>query len=154
MKYCFDASSFISLWKETYPNKVFPTLYNRELKKISDKLVLIKPIFDEIKEEDLIKYLKGENLIPPVEIGRNHEEQSLSLQQIYKTDNAKSGASPVDINLIAYSQTEGHTVVTQERHQLPDPRQLSTYRIPLICEKENIPCINLVEFFIETEIRV
>ena len=49
MKNCLDASSLIHCFKETYPPSTFPSLYEK-IKLFAPKIVLIKPIFSEIKK--------------------------------------------------------------------------------------------------------
>ena len=49
MSYCIDANVFITASHRDYPQHIFPKLY-RELKsKLSDQIIIIKPIFDEIE---------------------------------------------------------------------------------------------------------
>ena len=49
MSYCVDANVFITAWHETYRRHLFPKLYHELKSKLSDQIIIIKPIFDEIE---------------------------------------------------------------------------------------------------------
>ncbi len=59
-----------------------------------------------------------------------------------------------DIRLIAYAKLNSFTVVTQERDQRQEPTNISHFKIPLICQKEEVTCINFVDFLSEMKIRI
>ncbi len=48
MKYCLDANALISPWYIDYPKNIFPSLWEK-LAEFKSKLILIKPIYDEIE---------------------------------------------------------------------------------------------------------
>ena len=151
MTYCFDASTFIHLWNEMYPKKTFPSLY-RELENHSKKIILIKAIFDEIKEDkSLTKWLKSMQ-IEPVKLKDEHDQEALNLESKYKIKINSTGVGKSDIKLIAYSKIEKHIVVTQEQQQKQSPADTSKYRIPLVCNKERMDCINFLEFLEQNDI--
>lgn len=154
MKFCFDSSSLLDLWNDHYPKDTFPALY-RKLEKVRSKIVIIKPIFDEISdEEELCAWLNNNN-IRATTINKTHENQSLSLENRYEINpNLKKGASKADIKLIAYAKIEKLTVVSSEAKQPNKPKEFSKYKIPLICKFESVPCINLLQFFKEHNIKI
>ena len=175
MSYCIDANVFITAWHRDYPQHIFPKLY-RELKsKLSDQIIIIKPIFDEIepitggdkklnlldketlnehekKEQRALLenhpvriWLKREMKIKETPITEEVEILALGLKRKYEVDEKAKGASPADIKLIAFAALENHTVVTLEAYQKDVPNNKSNYKIPLICEREEVRCINFVK---------
>ena len=113
MNYCIDASSFIHLWNEAYPQKIFPSLYQK-LKEISPKIILISPMREEIKKEaELLEWLKSMDVTAQKMI-QKHKIKSLELSGKYEINPNSNGVSQRDIELIAYAMIEKHTVVTEE----------------------------------------
>ncbi len=182
MSYCIDANIFITAWHRDYPKHIFPKLY-RELKsKLSDQIIIIKPIFDEIelvlggnkklnlldkkipneyekqqstllKEHPLHMWLRKELKIKKTPITEEVERLALKLEGKYETDEISRGASPIDIKLIAFAVLEKHIVVTFETYQKQVPTKKSKYKIPLICEKEGVECITFVKMLDRSNIR-
>ena len=145
------ARNMFGLKKAEYILKMSNRFFLEELGK---KMILIKPIWDELKEEtDLIAWLKQIELRPQ-NLFQNHNEESLRLKGKYKTDPNSRGASQTDIDLISFAKIEGHAVVTQEREQLNKPAKISHCKIPLICQKENVPCMSFLKFLQENNIVV
>ena len=175
MSYCIDTNVFITAWYETYRRHIFPKLY-RELKsKLSDQIIIIKPIFDEIepvtggdtklnlfdkkipnehekrKQQALLEshpvrvWLKKVLKIKETPITKEVEISALELEGKYEADENSKGAGPADIKLIAFARLGYHTVVTLEAHQKQVPNKKSKYKIPLICREENVQCINFIE---------
>lgn len=167
MKYCIDASSLISLCYEWYPRDIFPTLYQVfESLPLSDHIVIIDPIFKEItnyrtdieklQDENPIHYwLTKELNLSITKTDNSVNEKSLALRKRYKTDRLSSkGASHQDIMLIAFASINSQTVVSEESWQMEIPKDKRKWKIPRICENENVPCINLRKFIRELNIRV
>ncbi|MBC6414188.1 MAG: DUF4411 family protein [Chromatiales bacterium] len=179
MNYCVDANVFITVWHTTYPKDIFPSLYPEMESKLLGKIILIKPIFDEIepilpeKERKLINgqisdnekqklledhpvriWLKRDMGISETPITNEVEERTLELMEQYETDDISRGASRQDISLIAYASLNGHTVVTLEARQASSPRKKSNYKIPLICEEQEIACIGFTEMLKQCAIQV
>ena len=184
MNYCIDANVFITAWHRDYPKHIFPKLY-RELKsKLSDQMIIIKPIFDEIepftggdtklnlfdeetpnehekKEQQALLeshpvriWLKREMKIKETPITKEVQTSALELGGKYEVDEDSKGASPTDIKLIAFARLEGHTVVTLEAYQKNIPDKKSNYKIPLICKREDVQCINFIEMLGHSKIQV
>ena len=182
MSYCVDANVFITAWHETYSQKVLPSLYQEIKNRLSNEIIIIKPIFDEIEplsEEDLDtlthtssskeekeqrekllenyplrRWLEKEICIDETLIGDNVEMLALDLEGKYEVDDSSKGASPQDIKLIAFASLKNHTVVTFEAEQPHKPGKKSNYKIPLICKEQNVECIKFIEMLEACEVRV
>ena len=63
----------------------------------------------------------------------------------YETDEYSKGADEKDVTLIAFALLGNHTVVTLEEKQKQPPAKKSNYKIPLICQIENVECISFIE---------
>ena len=167
MSYCIDANVFITVWHVTYPRKIFPTLYREMENKLSGNLILIKPVFDEIepvsgrkeppklKQEHPVRmWLKEEMGINEMAIDDKVRQKALELMAKYETDEYSRGADEKDVTLIAFALLGNHTVVTLEEKQKQPPAKKSNYKIPLICQIENVQCINFVELLWRCNISV
>ena len=182
MSYCVDANVFITAWHEHYPPKVFKSLYEEIKNKLSDQIIIIKPIFDEIgslskkdldtlahtpsskkekeQQEKLLEnhpvraWLKKEMRIDETPIDDDVEMLALELEEKYEVRKISKGASPQDIKLIAFASLGNHTVVTLEAEQPQKPEKQWKYRIPLICEEENVKCIKFIEMLEASKIQV
>ncbi len=156
--YCVDANIFITAWNVTYLEKVFPTLWEK-LANNREHIILVKPIFDEIDpissadsklslEEKRKKYpLRRwllDNLFAPTPIVGHVENKSLELESKYQINHETRGANQNDIRLIAYASEQNKTIVTFEKTQGESPSSLCNYKIPLICSKEEVECIDFV----------
>ena len=167
MKYCLDASSLIALEYERYPREYFPTLYQRfEEHSLSDSIVVLQPIFDEVENYEIkveqhqserpIRYwITHELKLDIKSIDSAVDEKSLNLQEKYEIDvsKKKKSASEQDITLVAFASIHSLIVVSEEM-QPKLPKETRNLKIPGICEKEGIRCINLLDFIKELDIRV
>ena len=167
MSYCIDANVFITVWHVTYPRKIFPTLYREMENKLPDNLILIKPIFDQIepvsgrkdvqklKQEHPVRlWLKEEMSIHETPIDDKVRQKALELTEKYETDEYSRGVDEKDVTLVAFALLGNHTVVTLEEKQKQPPAKKSNYKIPLICQKENVSCINFIDLLGRCNIRV
>ncbi len=167
MSYCVDANVFITVWNLTYPKSVFPTMYREMEGKLHDRIILIKPVFDEIepvsgnidpqklKEQHPVRtWLKNDLGISETPVDDSVKQKALELMGKYETDEHSKGASEIDITLIAYASLHAHTIVTFEAEQNQKPAKKSNYKIPLICREESVECINFVELLTRCEITV
>ena len=153
MKYCIDTSSLIHFWNEAYPKETFPSLYLK-LKEISNKIILIDPIIEQIKEEEeLLEWINNTNIIKE-ELTLNHEKKVLELSSKYEVNDDRRGVDMTDIKIIIFSKIEGHILVTEEGKQNKKPKKRSSYKIPLVCKEEGIDCINSIEFIQRNKIRI
>ncbi len=157
--YCMDANSFITGWKTHYLPSVFPTLWDK-IAMERDKLIIIKPIYDEIEplnsneaQESLPELAKTHvkawlmhNNFQPVPINDSVELESIRLEAKYQISPNSRGANKNDITLIAYAKMHNIPVVTFEGKQSNSiTREKYNYKIPLICQEENVECIVLPE---------
>ena len=77
------------------------------------------------------------------------DEESLTLEKHYQTRNSdqNTGANSNDIKLIAYAKINNKTVVTYETPQEPDPKmKMYNYKIPIICQEQEVARITFVNF--------
>jgi len=56
--------------------------------------------------------------------------------------------------LIAYAKITNSTVVTLEKKQPNKPVPKCNYKIPLICEEQEVKCINFINMLEELKIRL
>ena len=64
----------------------------------------------------------------------------------YKISNVSKGASKNDITLIAHCKINDLKLVTLENDQKNPPTKKVNNKIPLICHKEGIECIEFIDF--------
>lgn len=150
--YCYsiDTSALIDL-KPYFPH-IFTSLWKNLENLISQKrLIAPREVLEELKKKDdeLLKWAKGHR-----QIFKNLDnEQMNQMRNILKdfpkfvdTDKTTPEADPF---VIALAMSEGCTVVASEKpvnlNANPDVRP----RIPDVCEKRNVKCITLEEFFRE-----
>ncbi|MCY4305891.1 MAG: DUF4411 family protein [Aestuariivita sp.] len=99
-------------------------------------------------------WLKKELQIKEVLITEEVEILALELEGKYEIEEKSKGASSADIKLIAFARLEDHTVVTLETYQKDVPDKKSKYKIPIICKKEKVRCINFIEMLDYGKIQV
>ena len=166
MKYCLDTNVFFELWYGL-PQRTFPSLYRLLKEKLPAHAIVIEPIYNEIKP--MVEKKSGERKnfaaihdwvkntleIEKTPVDNEVKQKTLELEVLYETDpNNPKGASKADLALIAYAHFHGHTVVTMEGQQSQKPDKKSNYKIPLICQEQDVRCINLVRLLEELEIEV
>ncbi len=165
--YCMDANNFITGWKTHYPPSVFPSLW-KHIAAQQANLIIIKPIYDEIEPlnsndaqkplHELVKtrpikaWLIQQNF-QTAKTNASVETLSLQLEQKYGIPpNNQAGANKNDITLIAYAKMHDIPVVTFEEKQLQPPLDKNRYKIPLICQEEDVRCIKLPQCLEELNI--
>ena len=166
--YCVDASAIIVAWNEIYPIDVFPSLWSQLAEHRTD-ITLIKPIFDQIDpissadnnkttDEKRIKYpLRTwmiDNQFAETPIDASIERKSLEWEKEYQIKNKSKGVDEKDLKLIAYAKLHDKTVVTEEGEQKQEPNEKHKFKIPLVCAKQEVQCINFVEMLRRLDIRV
>ena len=171
MNFCVDANVFIESWKSIYRHNIFPSLWDK-LVEHSENIHIIQPIWDEIdpisqsdknlpdekrhEKYPLRAYLTQSSLSSR-EINEDVQREALKLTKTYETKEISKGASKNDITLIAYAKAHNLAVVTLEAEQGgggPRPRNKWGYKIPLICQDEDIEWIRPVEMFGQLEISI
>lgn len=166
--YCVDANVFITAWHVNYPLNVFPSLWE-ELARKRDKIILIKPIFDEIepvpssdakldiakkRNKYPVRMWLEENSFTETPINDDINKTSLELERKYEIDDISKGAGSKDILLISYAKKKDKIIVTLEGNQAQKPTEKYNYKIPLICSEENIECINFVQMLERLGIKI
>ena len=153
-EYCSDASAIIAAWQEDYPKDVFPSLWP-QLAEHRTNIVLIKPIYHEIDPtKSLLRLWMDDNGFESSPIDGEVEELSLRLEKEYQVREESKGASRNDIKLIAYAKINNKIVVTEEGKQRDKPEKKWNYKIPLICDEQEVECINFIEMIRRLGIRI
>ncbi len=141
-QYCFDTSSLIQL-REYYPEDLFPDI-NREIRSkiVSGEIIICDLVLDELKDHEKImhKAIVGDL---PKSRRANLSEHIIETQRIVQTyydQLKKSHAIKADPLVIACALGTKTVVVTEEKNSDPS-------KIPHICDREGIKCINIVEFY-------
>lgn len=148
MMYVFDTGVFIALFRY-YDKEVFPTLWENldELLR-SKKIVSVREAKREIEkiEDALNDWTKRHSSLfhAPTEhqlqfIGEKFSSDS-DFRGLVKRENIIKGGPVADPFIIALANEISGCVVTQEWKKPNAPR------IPNVCEKYNIECVNLVGF--------
>lgn len=149
MKYIFDTSAFIALFrKDNYDKDVFPTLWEN-----FDMLVSVQQIISarevrreiESKDDDLAAWAKKHSNLfhAPSERQTEFIKDLFSdshFQGLIKYKKIVSGGYEADPFVIAYAYDVSGCVVTQEKNKPNAPC------IPAICGEYEIQCVNLVGF--------
>lgn len=164
--YCLDANIFIDPWERDYPPSIFPTLWEK-LPKYKENFIIPKNIFDEIdppnsgltreerKQKHPLRTWLEENQITPVSVPREIQKLSLLLEKKYQIrPKISKGANQNDLLLITYAKENQKTLVTLESRQPNPPKRLSDYKIPLICIKEGVDCIDYIQFLEKLKISI
>jgi len=152
MKYVFDSNSLIDLFKHYYPER-FPTLWEKFDALVSEgKLLSVREIFNEIgsNEDSLANWAKEKKNILFLE--STTEELKLvgeifqvrHFQAMVRKQERLKGKPVADPFIIAKAKVINGCVVTQEKSTE------NAAKIPNVCERFKIPCINL-EGFMEKE---
>lgn len=166
--YCVDSSVFITAWYKQYPPRIFKPLWDL-IAQHNEKLVLLKPIFDEIEpmtSDDRKRPLKLKqerfalrlwletNRFPVMEVSHDMNCESLRLEKEYQIRNFGKGANQNDVMLIACAKLLDMTVVTFEEVQTTLPAEKRRYKIPAICNEQNVRCIDFVTMLDELNIEI
>lgn len=145
-KYCIDTSSLSRSWNRNYRPSSFAGFW-ADLKSLIASGDVIAPIIvrDEIGqgEEELFKWVKGQEglFINPT---ADEVETCIYIVNRYKnlSSNTKSREF-ADPWVIAIARVRGLTVITEEDEKLN--------RMPDVCEKEGVPCMNMAELIEELQ---
>ncbi len=153
-KYCIDTSVFLDLWKEDGDlyKGTFPYIWNH-IEKLINKGEIIAPVavYDELREEkegEFPEWLRDNNdffidISPPqLEFVRKVVDDFPQL-----TEGTKNGADPF---LIALAKCSNLTVLTSEKSS-PGKK---IPKIPDLCRKYGVTCIDLRTFIVEEGIIV
>ena len=64
------------------------------------------------------------------------------------------GISKIDAELIAYAKYHRLTVITYEGIQKDPPKNISNYKIPLVCDMEDVRCDTLKNMLLAVNIKI
>ena len=157
--FCLDANVFIAAWYQLYPPDLFPDTW-KSLVANKGQLAIPKTIFNEIepyaetdstlvphkkKKKYPLKHWLEKNEFKPQPESNKVDEMALTLEKEYQTKKIGKGANKNDIRLIAFAKENNYKVVTLEAEQPQHPKEISKYKIPLICTKEKVTCIDFIE---------
>ena len=152
MNYVFDSGSLIDLFRHYYPER-FPTLWEKFDDLVSGgKLISVREVFNEIgsSEDSLAIWAKQQKNIlflePTVEEFQFVSEifKVRHFQPMIRKRERLNGKPVADPFVIARGKILKAYVVTEEKHTE------NAARIPNVCNRFGIPCINL-EGFMEKE---
>lgn len=158
--FCLDANVLITAWNTTYPFDVLPTLWS-EMANKRHSMILLKPIYEEIKprDDELKKWLESNNF-SPTDADSAAEKLFEDLRSKYgvgessEPSQSSAGVGVNDLTLIAYAQIHEKIVVTLEAQQDQLPKKKRRYKIPAVCEQEQVACIDFVEMLRRLKIKV
>ncbi len=144
--YCIDTNALVDLWRRLYPKDVFPSLWKNIEELIrSGALITPREVLNELEQidDDLLKWLKTQRSMI-VGLQSEHQDRVKEILRIYPTLIEPNKTIPdADPFVIALAMTESAIVVTNERLAGPGGRP----KIPNVCLKYQIKCLNLLEFF-------
>ncbi|MDL2287634.1 DUF4411 family protein [Eubacteriales bacterium OttesenSCG-928-G02] len=156
--YLVDANSFITPYKEYYQFDMAKSFWNFLEELIAKEVIVVaRKVYDEVLKgtDDLSEWMKQFSLccidhrLPEVLENYKKVLGHIQEQTTYYTPKALaewSDNSKADAWLVAIAMANGYTVITFERPN----RSLGTSpsghpKIPDICAKFGVPCINLFE---------
>ena len=158
--YCLDADVLITAWNVYYRPQNFPSFYKELATKLPKSSVYVKEIFSEIRVTeniyngiDLRTWIQNHK-ISIIRLSSNSDilKKSFELQIKYEVREGSNGVKNNDLLLIAFAKAHKLTVVTYEGKQKEVPGEKCNYKIPLVCKKEGVRCINPTKLFTELKI--
>ena len=146
--YCFDSGALITPHRYRYPIDMFPLLWDRLTETFcGGRVFLCKEAFDEIVD-------RGDKLSGWIEERKNQNPLLVreTLNEIWQLGTEIARANPkmaisrsgkaADPSVIAHAKIAGATVVTEENSSgNPDGQ-----KVPNVCERMDVRCINFLEF--------
>ena len=147
MKYVFDTSPFVSLFKDFYPSTFVTLWQNFDALIGAGEIVSTREVYREIEgqEDELRKWAKDHKAIfttPTPEEGEfvsriyrvGHFQANIEKRKLLK------GGTNADSFVIAKAAVSNASVVTLEQ------MRPNAARIPNICKQFDVPCLSLEEF--------
>jgi len=148
--YCMDTSALIDL-KPYFP-ETFSSLWKNIKNLISQgQLAAPSEVFEElkVKDDDLLKWAKAHK-----QMFKNLDQKQMQqMQRILRdfpnfVDPSKT-IPEADPFIVALALSEGYTVVTSEKPVDLNANPNARPRIPDVCERLEVRCVSLREFFNE-----
>ena len=148
MRYCIDTSSLIEAWRRSYPQDVFPGLWE-QLENLASQEILVssEEVLRELKskEDELYDWAKKQaTLFLPTDAAvQAAAMQILSIHPgLVDVNASKSKGDPF---VIAVAMVHNCAVITQERPTGNPDRP----KIPTVCQYRNLRCMNFLDFIRE-----
>ena len=149
MSYVFDSGPLIDLFRHYYPDR-FPTLWLNFNTLISDGTIIsVREVYREVtsfnRDDPLALWARDNKSL----FYAPTSEEMLFVQQIFQIPHFQAlvrkkerlqGKPVADPFVAAKAKIEGHCVVTTER------KKPNAARLPNVCDKFGIPCIDLESF--------
>jgi uncharacterized protein YacL len=146
--YCIDTNALVDLWRRLYPIDVFPSLWkNIEELARSGKLIAPREVLKELEQvdDDLLKWVKKHGRMI-VGLETEQLDRVKEILRVFPTLIEPNKTIPdADPFVIALAMTESVVVVTNERMAGPGARP----KIPNVCSRYGVKCLNLLDFFRE-----
>lgn len=151
----FDASGIIYAWDE-YPIKNFPKFWEWIETGVRDGTFrILQDALDEVshKYPECADWLKKRRIlrVPLTDKILTEAERTKTLLGI-EEEAYGSGVDEIDLLVIAAAKIESETVLTQEARQTNLPREKKNYKIPAVCNMEDVGVIyhNVREWIINS----
>jgi uncharacterized protein DUF4411 len=148
--YCVDTSAWLDGWNRFYPPKVFRKLWD-EIDELVTAGEIIAPeeVYVELakRDDDLHAWVKSRKMMlrPPEK--PIQDASAILLSKYPRLVDTLKNRSQADPFVIATAQLAKATVVTGESFGTS-----LRPRIPFVCQREGIPCINFLEMLIELKL--
>jgi hypothetical protein len=150
MIFCVDTSAWLDGWVRDYPEDVFPSLWVKLGECVAAGTIRCsEEVYVELERKDdgIHDWLKKrKEVVVPIdeEIQRLVAELLTEHPRLVDTHRQRSQADPF---VIATAEILKATVVTGEK-----PRgKLDIPKIPDVCEKRQIPCVNFLQMLRELD---
>lgn len=151
--YVIDSSSIIAGQKKLYPQRVFPTLWNKVEGLVKEGALYIPPqVVDEVTRKDdddpnqWVRKVRENQFRPSADLSQDVEKEFRNLAEKWPSPRLLKGA---DLYVIAYAKLMEATVITEEK---PNSKEAETLtKIPSVCERKKVKCINLLDLLEEQE---
>ena len=150
-KYSIGTSALVHAYQRSYPPDILPDLWDKRLDELieSGQLFAAYDVLEELerKHDDLFAWAKDR---PALFVELDQYEAELSsimaeFPRLVDTKKGKSGADPMVISL-ALSHNPRLVVVTEEAFGSE-----RSPRIPDVCGKRDLRCINMLQFIRDQE---
>lgn len=153
MKYSIDTSALIAAWSENYPPDRMPDLWEVKIEEMIEngELMAAEEVLGELekKHDDLYRWAKKhQKMFIPID-EKIQKALTNIINKYTELVNYKTGRSGGDPWVIALAQVENCKVITGEKPST----NLSKPKIPNICTALKIPCLNILDFLRDQDLK-
>lgn len=146
--YCLDTSALISMWREHYRPKNFPSVW-RLMEQHIDRGELVAPreVYEELAQgkDDLFEFIKGKQNALFKELDEEQARFVFEVKAKFPRLSDDNKAVPdADPFVVALAMKKGWKVVTSESHRSP-------FKIPAACRFYGIVCLSPADFIQENQ---